>query len=179
MMSESLVHALKLPVHKLNTLIEAEASEGGIILYVGYVEARLAIPGIQKMDKDSLFLIQIGTLDIREALQLATNKEKEALPQTWETANFPPQTLTKSGLLKEPEFDLNKVKGHVKLTKSITIGPFQMVHVSGLTKCNQHFKRVNVIVESDLGKNYEVAIPIQGYTVLKPGSSRMSVHCWH
>ena len=42
--SESLVTALKLPVHKLNTLIEAEVSGGGIIPYVGYVEARLKIP---------------------------------------------------------------------------------------------------------------------------------------
>ena len=48
MMLESLVQALKLPVHKLNTLIEAEASGGGIIPYVGYVEARLTIPVIKK-----------------------------------------------------------------------------------------------------------------------------------
>ena len=76
MMSDSLVQALQLPVHKLNTLIEAEACGGGVIPYVGYVEARLAIPGIAKMDKDSLFMVtndspytkrvplQIGTLHI-------------------------------------------------------------------------------------------------------------------
>ena len=186
-MLESLVQALKLPVHKLNTLIEAEASGGGIIPYVGYTEARLAIPRIKKMDKDSLFmvsnnspytnrvLIQVGTLYIREALQLATKEEKEALPQAWETATFQPQILAKSGILKELEFDLNKVRGHVKLTKSITIRPFQTVHVSGLTECNQHFKRVNVIVEPDPDKNYEATVPIHGYTVLKPGSSRVSV----
>ena len=133
---ESLVQALKLPVQKLNTLIEDEASGGGIIPYVGYVEARLAIPRIKKMDKDSLFMvsnnspytnrvpIQIQMLHIREALQLATKEEKEALPQAWETANFPPQMLAKSGILKEPEFDLSKVEGHVKLTKSVTVGPF-------------------------------------------------------
>ena len=80
-MSELLVQTLKLPVHKLNTLIEAEASGGGIIPYVGYIEARLAILGIKKMDKDSLFMvsnnspytnrvpIQIGTLHIIEVLQ--------------------------------------------------------------------------------------------------------------
>ena len=89
--------------------------------------------------------------------------------------NFPTQTLAKSGILKEPEFDLNTVKGHVKLTKSITIGPFQTVHVSSLTECNQHFKRVNVIVEPDPDKNYEATVPIHGYTVLKPGSARVSV----
>ena len=96
-MSESLAQALKLPVHKLNTLIEAEASGGGIISYVGYVEARLAIPGIAEMDKDSLFMvsndspytsrvpIQIATLHIWEVLQLDTKEEKEAFPQAWET----------------------------------------------------------------------------------------------
>ena len=83
--------------------------------------------------------------------------------------------MAKSGILKEPEFDLNKVKGHVKLTKSVTIGPFQIVHVSGLTECSQHFKRVNVIVESYPDKNYEAAIPIHGYTVLKHGPSGVSV----
>ena len=178
---------MKLPVHKLNTLIEAEASGGGIIQYVGYVEARLAIPGIKKMDKDSLFMvsndspytprvpIQIGILHIWEALQLTTKEEKDTLPQAWETANFPPQTLSKPGVLKRPEFDLNKVQGHVKLTKSLTTEPFQTVHASGLTEYNQYFKRVNVIVEPDLSKKYEAAIPIHGYTMLKPGSSRVSV----
>ena len=89
--------------------------------------------------------------------------------------NFPPQTLAKSGILKEPEFDLNKVKEHVKLTKSVTIGPFKTVHISGLMECDQHFKRVNVIVEPNLSKNYEVAIPIRGHTVLKQGPSRVPV----
>ena len=86
MMSESLVQALKLPVHKLNTLIEAELSRGGTIPYVGYVEARLKIPGIEAIDKDSLFVvsnnsqcmngvpIQLGTLHMREAIHLATKE---------------------------------------------------------------------------------------------------------
>ena len=67
------------------------------------------------------------------------------------------------------------MKGKVKLTKVVTIKSFQTVHVSGLTECNQHFKRVNVIVESDPKKEYDAAIPINGYTVLKPGSSQVSV----
>ena len=56
-MSEVLVQALKLPVHKLNTLIEAEVSGGNTIPCVGYVEARLQIPGIQVMNKDLLFMV--------------------------------------------------------------------------------------------------------------------------
>ena len=44
---ESLVQALKLPIHKLNNLIEAEVSGGGTTPYTGYVEAKLTIPGIK------------------------------------------------------------------------------------------------------------------------------------
>ena len=47
MMSELLVQALRLPIHKLNNLIEAEVSGGGTTPYTEYVEARLTIPGIK------------------------------------------------------------------------------------------------------------------------------------
>ena len=184
-MSEALVQALKLPIHKLNTLIEAEVSRGSTIPYVGYVEARLKIPGITAMNKGSLFmvsnnspymnrvLIQLGTLHIREAINCATKDELDKLSTAWKTANFPP--IDKNLKINEPEFNLNKIQGHVKLTKPVTIAPFQTVHVSGLTECNQHFKRVNVIVEPDPNKDYESVIPIHGYTMLKPGSSRVSI----
>ena len=139
------------------------------------------------MNKDSLLMvtndslytqrvpIQLGMLDIREALQLATEHERKSPSPAWETASFSPQTLSKLGVLKEPNFDLDQVKGKVKLTKAVTVIPFQTVHVSGLTECDWHFKRVNVIVKSDPKKNYDAAIPINEYTVLKPGSSRVSV----
>ena len=167
-------------------MIEAGVSGGGTILYVGYVEARLKIPSIQAMDKDSLFMvsnnspytkrvpIQLGTLHIREAIQLATKDEMNTLSLAWKTANFLPYT-DKRLSRKEPEFNLDKIKGHVKLTKSDTIPPFQTVHVSGLTECDQHFKRVNIIVEPDPDEDYESVIPIHGYTVLKPGSSHVSI----
>ena len=182
---ESLVTALKLPVHKLNTLIEAEVFERGTIPYIGYVEARLKMPGIKAMKKDSLFMvsnnspymervpIQLGTLHIREAISCATDIEMNNLATVWKTANFPP--LKKNLKISKPEFDLNQVKGHVRLTKSVTIAPFQTIRAPGLTECNQHFKRVNVLVEPDPDRSYESVIPIHGYTVLKPGSSRVSV----
>ena len=103
--------------------------------------------------------IQLGTLHIREAMQLATKEEKQSLSSAWETASFAPQALSKAGILNEPNFNLSQVNGKV----------------SGHTECNQHFKRVNVIVESDPKRDYGAAILINGYTVLKPGSSRVSV----
>ena len=185
-MSEALVQALKLPVHNLNTLIKAEVSGGNTIPYVGYVEARLQIPSIQAMNKDLLFMvsnnspymdrvpIQLGTLHIREAMKSATQDELAKLSIAWKTAIFLSH-LNKNLTLKEPEFDLDKIKGHVRLTKPITIALFQTVHVLGLTECDQHSKRVNVIKERDPDKEYESVIPIHGYRVLKPGSSRVSI----
>ena len=185
-MSEALVQALKLPVHSLHTLIEAEVSGGNTILYVGYVEARLQIPSIQAMNKDLLFMvsnnspymdcvpIQLGILHIREAMKSATQDELAKLSIGWKMASFP-SYLKKNITLKEPEFDLNKIKGHVRLTKPITIAPFQTVHVLGLTGCDQHSKRVNVIVEPDPDREYESVAPIHGYMVLKPGSSQVSI----
>ena len=77
--------------------------------------------------------------------------------------------------MSESDFDLSRVNGKVKLTKSVVIKPFQTVRVSGLTECSQHFKRVNVIVESDPEREYGAAILINGYNVLKPGSCRVSI----
>ena len=144
-MSELLVQALKLPIHKLNALIEAEVSGGGVIPYTGYVEAKLTIPGIKQMDRDTLFMvtndspymqrvpIQLGTLHIRETLQLATDEEKQSPSPAWETMSFAPHPLSKAGILSEANFDLGQVDGKVKLTKSVVIKPFQTVHISGLT----------------------------------------------
>ena len=106
---------------------------------------------------------------------MATDEERRTLSPAWLTVSFSSQTLSKSSVLEEPNFDLNQVKEKVKLTKAVTIKPFQTVHVSGFTECDQHFKRVNVIVESNPKIDYETTILINGYTMLKPGSSRVLV----
>ena len=99
---ESLVKKLKLKIHHLDTLIEAEATGGSLVPYTGYVEARLSIPGIKAMSQNSLFMVvkdtdytdrvpvQLGTLHIDEALALVTRKAYGNLSAAWARANFPP-----------------------------------------------------------------------------------------
>ena len=156
-MSLSLVKKLSLPIHTLNTIIEAEPPGGGKVAYLGYVEARLKIPGIEKMDKDSLFMvindspytervpITIGALYIRQALKLTTKEELINLPEAWKVADFPP--IKKQTTISEPILDLNQVQGKVKLTKDVTIGPFDTVYVPGNTSIQKHSKRLNIMVE--------------------------------
>ena len=74
-------------------------------------------------------LIQLGTLHIREAINCATKDELDKLSMAWKTANFPP--IDKNLKINELEFDLNKIQGHVKLTKPVTIAPFQTVMFQG------------------------------------------------
>ena len=111
---ESLVEKLKLKVHNLNTIIEAEATGGSLVPYTGYVEARLSIPGIKAMNKNSLFMgvkdtnytnrvpVQLGTLHINEALAVITREEYGNLSVAWARANFPPRPVTKSAQVQEP-----------------------------------------------------------------------------
>ena len=184
---ESLVKKLKLQIYSLNTIIKAEAMGGSLVPYSGYVEANLSIPGIKAMNKDSLFMVvkdteytnwvpvQIGTLHINEALASVTREEYGKLPIAWARANFPPKPISKSATVLESEFDLDTIKGHVKITKAITIPPFQTVQATGITNCSTHFKRVRVIIEPTDKFDNEAIKNVTIYSTLKPGSSRVSI----
>ena len=125
-----MVEKLKLKVHNLNTIIEAETTGESLVQYTGYVEARLSIHGIKAMNQNSLFMavkdtnytnrvsVQLGTLHINEALAVVTREEYGNLSVAWARANFPPKSITKSAQVQEPEFDLNLIKGQVKQKQS-------------------------------------------------------------
>ena len=93
----------------------------------------------------------------------------------WARANFPPRPIIKSAQAQEPEFDLDSVKGQVKITKAVTILPFETVHVPGLTECNSHLKRVHVMTEASEKFNHDALKTICTYSMLKPGSSTVSI----
>ena len=101
----------------------------------------MSIPGIKAMNQNSLFmvvkdtnytnrvLVQLGALHIYEALALVTREEYGNLSVAWARANFPSRPITKSTQVQEPEFDLSLIKGQVKITKAVTLSPFETVHV--------------------------------------------------
>ena len=120
-------------VQNLNTIIEAEDTWGSLVPYAGYVEAKLSIPGIKAMNQNSLFMVvkdtnytntvpvQLGTFHIHEALAIVTKEEYGNLFVAWARANFSPRPISKQAHVQEPEFNLNLVKGQVKITKEVTI----------------------------------------------------------
>ena len=183
---QSLVEKLKLKIHKLDTLLDIEGTGGINVPYLGYVEAKLGIEEIQGMDEDCLFLVipdskytervpvSIGTLHIDRCLEVLRGDEVKNLSKIWERALFP-RYLMKSETIKDPDFDLDLVKGIVKLTKDVTLSPFETVHVSAKSSVKGHFKRVLVLMEKLEKENDSAVEPVNSYSILHPGSDRVQI----
>ena len=78
----------------------------------------------------------------------------------------------KTAQLKENKDVLDKVTGNVKLTRKVTIPPFEMVTILGVTHVNAHSKRVNIVTEPREGID-EYTVP--SYSYMRPGSKQAEV----
>ena len=167
--TKSFVEELQLEIKRLQTILDIEVTGGGQVPYHAYVECRLKLPMIEKFDINVLMLvvddspygmrvpIQIGTLHIDMALDLAT-EEKKKLNHQWKRAELAASVRMKSANAKaddsdesKPTFDLAQVNGSVHLTQDLSLLPFEDVTLKGLLKGHAkhsgYFKRVNVGLE--------------------------------
>lgn len=166
---------------------------GERVPYYGFVEVRLKIPHIKKFNEDILLLVTddspygdrvpvtLGTLHIARGLELISPEEEEQLNLTWtHTKMSMLLTMKKAPAQVKPEgeedlFNLDQVKGNLKLTKPVVIPPFAMVHCQTLGNVRGHRKRINIITK-DPDKRFSGSIEVpSSYTHLKPGSRRVSV----
>ena len=198
--TKSFAEELQLEIKGLQTILDIEPTGGGQVPYHGYVECKLKIPQIKKFDLDVLMLviddspyamrvpIQIGTLHIDMALDLATEEERKKLNRQWKRAELASSLCMKSANANVEDsaesknvFDLDNVTGLVQITKDLQLQPFENVTISGLlkgpAKHSAYFKRVNVALEPmeqhKEGEGPYCAVP--AYTFLKPGSNRVEV----
>ena len=98
--TKSFAKEFQLEIKGLQTILDIEVTGGGQVPYHGYAECRLKLPDIEKFDLDVLMLvvddspyhmrvpIQIGTLHIDMALDLATEEEKRKLNHQWKRAEL-------------------------------------------------------------------------------------------
>ena len=75
-----------------------------------------------------------------------TKNELQSLSQSWKLA-YMSTIISKSALIGDPDFDLNRVKGKVVTTKKVKIPAFQTIIPKGLTKVTRDQKHVHVLVE--------------------------------
>ena len=191
--TKSFAEALELELKSLDSILDIEGTGGGKVPYHGYVECRLNLPQVEKFDHDVLMLViddsqygarvpvQIGTLHIDMAIDLATNEERMKFKRRWEHAEMASYLRMASMQTDstKPIIDLDEITGSVHLTHNLSLGPFETATVSGLlkgpVKNSAYYKHVNVSVEpmsSHLNDDSKYcAVP--GYTFLKPGSHRI------
>ena len=125
--------------------------------------------------------VQVGTLHIDMALDLATETEMKRLSRRWERAKMATALRMNSMVVDEESFKLDDINGTVHTTQKLSLGPFENATVTGIlkgpVKSSAYHKRVNVTVEPieahKEGENKFCAVP--SYAFLKPGSDRVKV----
>ena len=138
-MVKSFAKELQLEIKPLKTILDIEGRGGGAVPYHGYVECRLRLPQIKKFDVDVLMLIiddsaygmrvpvQIGTLHIDMALDLATEAEMKKLSRRWERAKMATALRMNSMVVDGESFKLDEINGSVHTTQKLTVGPLRML----------------------------------------------------
>ena len=160
--TKGMAKKMKLKVQKLQKLLRIEGTGGGKVPYKGYVEVLLEVPGVRNLSKYILMLvidnseygervpIQIGTLHIDMILEKATTKELDKLGKAFQRSKVARPTITEKGC-----FNLDQVKGPIKVTKEVTIEPGEMIKVNGLTGLKGDTKRLHVVAEPrEQGREY-------------------------
>ena len=163
--TKSFAEALELELKPLESVLDIEATGAEKVPYHGYVECRLNLPQVEKFDHDVLMLviddsqygakvpIQIGTLHIDMAIDLATDEERMKFKRKWERAEMATHLRMASMQTdsSKPVIDLDEITGNVHLTHNLSLGPFETATISGLlkgpVKNSAYYKRVNVSVE--------------------------------
>ena len=111
---------LTLEVHPLGQLLELEGARGSAILYLGYIEVNLQIPGIKGYNEDVLLpviqtttyseevLVMVSSKIIDWVMGMKTKGELAGATVTWEQAHF---GAVLSGLLQLPHTDSKEDRG--------------------------------------------------------------------
>ena len=188
----------------LGLKLRVEGSAGTDIPYLGYMEANLKLPTANNYNSDQLFLVveQCTMFGEQVPIQLGTNFQDEILAALLAKDLVRLVSKVKRGIVcrvvsqvakltaaeirkeidkelekakEEIEWDLESLKGKIKLTKVVTIPAKGKLQVTEVTTVKGYTKRCHVIVEpyGEKQGKYKVT-PV--YTDLKPGSSKVKIH---
>ena len=169
-LTESLVKALDLKIRNLKEILPLEGAAGIKVPYLGYVEARLEIPGVDAFNEDCLFLVMpdheyghrvpvtIGILHIDMIIEQATRDKLDQLGTAWGRGKVNRQIQARQIQL-ENSTQLDKIAGKVRLTKKIKLKPNQSLKVRARCSNPLNTKRVNVIIEPTDDEEGSYTIP--------------------
>ena len=163
--NESFCDHAGLQIHPLDQLVTISATGGTPIPNLAYAVATLEFPNIPSYSKEVVMLVisdttdyaarlplQIGTRVIAAVAETLTPEDIKHLDETWKQTYVGTLMSCAAQQKKNTDedlFDLDKVKGPVKLRKQIELGPFEQTEVWGYTQVKGHSKRVVVCTESE------------------------------
>ena len=146
-------------IQPLEHLVPIEGSGGANVPYLGYVEVRMHIPGINSFDRDVLMLvspttthyhqrvpIQVGSQIIDQVTNCISEDELQSLSQSWKLA-YVSMIILKAAPVSWLEFDLDQVKGKVVTCEEVKSPTLKTIVVKGLTMITLDHKCVHVLVE--------------------------------
>ena len=156
---------LGLEVHSIDGLVSVSATGGTTIPYLGYTVATLEFPHIPHYSEEVVMLVisdptnyaarvplQIGTRVIAAVTETLTPEDIKHLDETWKQT-YVGTLMSCAGQQRNREdgdtFNMDSVKGPVKLRKEVELEPFEQKKVWGYTQVRGHSKRVVVCTESE------------------------------
>ena len=144
----------------------------------------MKVPEVARFNEKVLFLViadskygnrvpvQLGTLHIDMLLDCTTPEELASLGKTWERGQVGRVITNKQVQLEG--FDLDSVKGRVRLNNTVTLKPGEACRARGITDIKGNCKRLNVIIEPTKNREYTTGLEVVPvYTVCKAGSSKV------
>ena len=155
---------LGLAVHSIDGLISVSATGGTNIPYLGYTVATIEFPHIPNYSEEVVMLVisdssaygsrvplQIETRVIAAVTETLKPEDIKQLDETWRQTYV--GTLMSCAVQQTKEegdtFELDHVKGPVKLKKAVELESFEQKEVWGYTKVRGNAKRVVVCTDSD------------------------------
>ena len=172
---------INLEIHSLDNLLDIEGSGGVSVPYIGYVEVNLKIPEVKAYNEDVLMMVMndsrygdvipfaIGTIHTHAALEVITDNEWKNLSLAWKSAALPAYA---SKATKMENFNLDSVKGDIKMHKAMILPPFSTTFVKGRSTIRGHHKRINVATEHSSNIRNNNIAAVRSYSFIEPGSNK-------
>ena len=182
---------LGLKIHPIDNLISVSATGGTTIPYLGYVVATVEFPHIPNYSEEVVMMVisdateyaarvplQIGTRIIAAVAETLKPSNIKHLDETWKQTyigTLMSCAVQQKNIEEGDKFNLDKVKGAVKLRKEVEIAPMEQVEVWGYTQVRGHSKRVVVCIESEELLMKGQVMSVNTKSDLLPHSSRVKV----
>ena len=124
---------------------------GELVAYEGYVEVNLKVPRVSAFTEDVLMLVNgsayskrvpiaLGTIHVDQVLQLIKDWELKKLTESWQRSKLAMVLAAMAAILAEDEkgFTPDQVNGDLKITKVLTLVPFETAKVLTQSKVKSH-----------------------------------------